>query len=136
MCSSFGFEIVCLNLADAEAVVPGLRPCKSDEWMICCAGLVWSSRINSVNLKKGSMTTISNLEHALAISGGAPVRTDAFPPWPEFEEEEIQAAAAVLRSGRVNYWTGGEGRASSASSPISWDASTRLRWRTVRSHWN
>ena len=39
------------------------------------------------------------------------MRTDAFPPWPEFEEEEIQAAAAVLRSGRVNYWTGGEGRA-------------------------
>jgi dTDP-4-amino-4,6-dideoxygalactose transaminase len=39
------------------------------------------------------------------------VRTDVFPPWPAFEEEEIQAAAAVLRSGRVNYWTGDEGRA-------------------------
>lgn len=57
------------------------------------------------------MTTVSNLGHALAISGGAPVRTDQFPPWPAFEEEEIEAAAAVLRSGRVNYWTGDEGRA-------------------------
>ncbi len=57
------------------------------------------------------MTTISNLGHALAINGGAPVRTDPFPPWPEFDEEAIQSAAAVLRSGRVNYWTGEEGRA-------------------------
>jgi dTDP-4-amino-4,6-dideoxygalactose transaminase len=39
------------------------------------------------------------------------VRTEVFPPWPAFEEEGIQAAAAVLRSGRVNYWTGEEGRA-------------------------
>ena len=43
------------------------------------------------------MTTVSNLDHALAVSGGAPVRTDRFPPWPAFEEEEIEAAAAVLR---------------------------------------
>jgi len=57
------------------------------------------------------MTTVSNLGNALAISGGAPVRTEPFPPWPIFEDEEIEAAAAVLRSGRVNYWTGDEGRA-------------------------
>jgi len=56
------------------------------------------------------MTTISNLSPTLAISGGDPVRTEMFPPWPAFEEEEIEAAAAVLRSGRVNYWTGDEGR--------------------------
>lgn len=31
-------------------------------------------------------------------------------PWPHFEEDEIEAAAAVLRSGKVNYWTGEEGR--------------------------
>lgn len=31
-------------------------------------------------------------------------------PWPYFGEEEIQAATAVLRSGKVNYWTGEEGR--------------------------
>ena len=32
-------------------------------------------------------------------------------PWPAFDAEEIEAVAAVLRSGRVNYWTGEEGRA-------------------------
>ena len=34
-----------------------------------------------------------------------------FSPWPCFSEEEVEAAAAVLRSNRVNYWTGEEGRA-------------------------
>jgi len=57
------------------------------------------------------MATASNLEYALAINGGAPVRTAPFPPWPVLEEEEIEAATAVLRSGRLNYWTGNEGRA-------------------------
>jgi dTDP-4-amino-4,6-dideoxygalactose transaminase len=33
-----------------------------------------------------------------------------FPSWPHFEPDEIEAAAAVLRSGKVNYWTGQEGR--------------------------
>ena len=28
------------------------------------------------------------------------------PPWPDYTEEEIEAVAAVLRSGKVNYWTG------------------------------
>jgi dTDP-4-amino-4,6-dideoxygalactose transaminase len=31
-------------------------------------------------------------------------------PWPYFEADEIEAATAVLRSGKVNYWTGQEGR--------------------------
>lgn len=31
-------------------------------------------------------------------------------PWPSYSPEEIEAVAAVLRSGRVNYWTGDEGR--------------------------
>jgi dTDP-4-amino-4,6-dideoxygalactose transaminase len=34
----------------------------------------------------------------------------AFPPWPSFSEEEVEAVARVLRSNRVNYWTGTEGR--------------------------
>lgn len=29
-----------------------------------------------------------------------------FPPWPHYEEDEIEAVSAVLRSGKVNYWTG------------------------------
>ena len=47
----------------------------------------------------------------LAIDGGTPVRTAPFAPWPYFEADEIEAAAAVLRSGKVNYWTGEECRA-------------------------
>lgn len=31
-------------------------------------------------------------------------------PWPCFDEEQVQAAASVLRSGKVNYWTGTETR--------------------------
>ncbi|MGV3616337.1 MAG: DegT/DnrJ/EryC1/StrS family aminotransferase [Fimbriimonas sp.] len=31
-------------------------------------------------------------------------------PWPHFEEDEVLAAAEVLRSGKVNYWTGTQGR--------------------------
>jgi dTDP-4-amino-4,6-dideoxygalactose transaminase len=33
-----------------------------------------------------------------------------FPHWPSFDRDEIEAAAAVLASGKVNYWTGEEGR--------------------------
>jgi dTDP-4-amino-4,6-dideoxygalactose transaminase len=40
-----------------------------------------------------------------------PVRASiTFPSWPYFEPDEIEAAAAVLRSGKVNYWTGQEGQ--------------------------
>lgn len=35
----------------------------------------------------------------------------AFAPWPSFSEEEVAAVTDVLRSGRVNYWTGQECRA-------------------------
>lgn len=33
-----------------------------------------------------------------------------FPDWPSFTEEEISAVSAVMRSNRVNYWTGQECR--------------------------
>jgi dTDP-4-amino-4,6-dideoxygalactose transaminase len=33
-----------------------------------------------------------------------------FPSWPHYSADEISAVQAVLRSGRVNYWTGGEAR--------------------------
>ena len=32
-------------------------------------------------------------------------------PWPSFSPDEVAAVAEVVRSNRVNYWTGGEGRA-------------------------
>ncbi len=46
----------------------------------------------------------------LAIDGGAPIRTKPFAPWPYFEADEIEAVITVLKSGKVNYWTGDEGR--------------------------
>ncbi len=46
----------------------------------------------------------------LSVDGGRPVRQAPLPSWPHFETDEIEAAAAVLRSGKVNYWTGEEGR--------------------------
>ena len=46
----------------------------------------------------------------LAIDGGTPLRSTPFAPWPWFEPDEMEAVAAVLRSGKVNYWTGEEGR--------------------------
>jgi len=33
-----------------------------------------------------------------------------FAPWPFYAEDEIEAVTRVLRSGKVNYWTGQEGR--------------------------
>ena len=54
------------------------------------------------------MTSVSG--DRLAIDGGQALRRAPLPPWPYFEPDEIEAAAAVLRSGRVNYWTGDEGK--------------------------
>src|ERR671918_2167297 len=36
---------------------------------------------------------------------------DRWHDWPRFDEEQIAATVAVLRSGKVNYWSGDEGRA-------------------------
>jgi dTDP-4-amino-4,6-dideoxygalactose transaminase len=46
----------------------------------------------------------------LALDGGQPVRSRPLPPWPYFDEDEVEAAARILRSGKVNYWTGEECR--------------------------
>jgi len=46
----------------------------------------------------------------LAINGGTPTVEKPLPSWPSFGSDEIEAAAAVLASGKVNYWTGEEGR--------------------------
>lgn len=47
----------------------------------------------------------------LALDGGRPIRTEPFPPWPSFTDDEIQTVERILRSGKVNYWTGEQGRA-------------------------
>jgi dTDP-4-amino-4,6-dideoxygalactose transaminase len=48
--------------------------------------------------------TATIFRHAL------PSTEEGFAPWPYFGDEEIVAALRVLRSGKVNYWTGEEGR--------------------------
>src|SRR5512140_3350567 len=45
----------------------------------------------------------------LAIYGGPKAVRDPLPPWPSFDENAIHAVEAVLRSGKVNYWTGRRG---------------------------
>lgn len=50
------------------------------------------------------------MKPVLALDGGAPVRRTPFPSWPFFDADEQGAALEVLRSGKVNYWTGDLGR--------------------------
>ena len=35
---------------------------------------------------------------------------DKFPKWPHFEKDEVDALKKVIKSGRVNYWTGSQGK--------------------------
>ena len=42
----------------------------------------------------------------LAVDGGTPLRSRPLPPWPVFDQEQISAVSEVLRSGKVNSWTG------------------------------
>ncbi|MBN2579764.1 MAG: DegT/DnrJ/EryC1/StrS aminotransferase family protein [Pirellulales bacterium] len=46
----------------------------------------------------------------LALEGGSPVRTQPLPLFPAIDEAAVQAAADVLRSGKVDYDSGQQGR--------------------------
>ncbi len=46
------------------------------------------------------------MKEKLAIQGGEKLAKEPFPMWPSLSEKGIEKAAEVLRSGRVNYWTG------------------------------
>jgi len=45
----------------------------------------------------------------LALDGGPKTVTNKLAPWPQFDEKTIRAVEQVLRSGKVNYWTGPKG---------------------------
>jgi len=45
----------------------------------------------------------------LAIDGGPKAVTNELAGWPRFDEKAIRAVEEVLRSGKVNYWTGPKG---------------------------
>jgi dTDP-4-amino-4,6-dideoxygalactose transaminase len=61
--------------------------------------------VSAAVTRAGAVTT------PLALDGGAPVRTAPVPGWPRFDHEDARRATDVLLSGRVNYWTGEQGRA-------------------------
>jgi len=44
------------------------------------------------------------------LKNETPIRKTHFPGWPVFAKDEIAAVKRVLQSGKVNYWTGNEGR--------------------------
>jgi dTDP-4-amino-4,6-dideoxygalactose transaminase len=54
-------------------------------------------------------TTSNGRAAKLAIDGGQPAVHDPLPHWPAFAEDGIKAVEEVLRSGKVNYWTGKKG---------------------------
>lgn len=45
----------------------------------------------------------------LAVEGGPKAVTRELPGWPKFDDRAIRAVEDVLRSGKVNYWTGPKG---------------------------
>ena len=49
------------------------------------------------------------MSESLAINGGEKAVKTKLPAWPQFSEKAIQEVEAVLRSGKVNYWTGKRG---------------------------
>ncbi|HEY0797180.1 MAG TPA: DegT/DnrJ/EryC1/StrS aminotransferase family protein [Acidisarcina sp.] len=57
-----------------------------------------------------AIESISTAIRFAAVAPACLIAPISSAPWPVFGEEEVAAAARVLRSGRVNYWTGQEGR--------------------------
>lgn len=49
------------------------------------------------------------MKQALAINGGEKAVRSMLPGWPQFGDEAIRDVETVLRSGKVNYWTGKRG---------------------------
>jgi dTDP-4-amino-4,6-dideoxygalactose transaminase len=54
-------------------------------------------------------TNMAVVTQKLAIDGGPKTVTNKLVGWPKLEEKAILAVADVLRSGKVNYWTGPRG---------------------------
>jgi len=52
----------------------------------------------------------TQVSQRLAIDGGRPLRAQPFAPWPYFTPDEVTAVTQIVQSGKVNYWTGDEGR--------------------------
>jgi len=55
------------------------------------------------------MAATSAVSQRLAIHGGPRAVANRLAGWPQFDENAIAAVEQVLRSGKVNYWTGPQG---------------------------
>ncbi len=51
----------------------------------------------------------SPIREKLAVEGGPRAVQGPLPPWPSLDENAIRAVEEVLRSGKINYWTGRKG---------------------------
>ena len=49
------------------------------------------------------------MKEKLALNGGPKAVTNTLKSWPSFDEKAIKSVEEVLRSGKVNYWTGKKG---------------------------
>ncbi|MFN0198408.1 MAG: DegT/DnrJ/EryC1/StrS family aminotransferase [Planctomycetaceae bacterium] len=94
---------------------------KLDLWIAWkTVGLILSGKADQLPLAGDEWGTASPSANRPAASVLSPIlspvqapsasATSVLAPWPNFEEDEIQAVVKVLRSGKVNYWTGHETR--------------------------
>jgi dTDP-4-amino-4,6-dideoxygalactose transaminase len=63
----------------------------------------------SANNNYGYDKFFAPIYEKLAIDSGYPVRETPFAVWPHFTKDEIAVVTEILSSGKVNYWTGGQG---------------------------
>jgi sugar O-acyltransferase (sialic acid O-acetyltransferase NeuD family) len=109
-------------LGIGSAVVPGVRV---GDWTTVGAGAVVTSDLpdhivaagvpakpirSAIRPDPPEASPAPLLPQNLPTNGAVSSQAPHFAPWPSFAEDEIEAALAVLRSGKVNYWTGDEGR--------------------------
>jgi len=64
----------------------------------------------SESLCKEEKWRIWIMAEKLAIDGGPRAVTEPLQGWPSLDDSAIQAVVEVLKSGKVNYWTGRKGR--------------------------
>jgi dTDP-4-amino-4,6-dideoxygalactose transaminase len=55
------------------------------------------------------MKGLGKMSEKLAIEGGAKAVRNKLVGWPKLDEKAIQGVVEVLRSGKINYWTGRKG---------------------------
>ena len=83
-----------------NSAVTTVKPCS---WFGTCN----EEKENMTVTKRSELDTAFVVDDRLELSSAF---GDGSAPWPFFAHDEIEAAAQVLRSGKVNYWTGQEGR--------------------------